>query len=150
MSKTFSQIYIHIVFGVKDRQALIPSELKDELYKYITGIIKHKGQKLLAINGTHDHIHLLISMNPDIAVSDLVREMKKHSTDFINGKGLLCGKFYWQEGYGAFSYSNSQIPVIIKYIQDQEKHHSVKTFHEEFIKILDEFQITYNKEYLFK
>lgn len=148
MHNTFAQINIHIVFSVKNRDALILSSIKEELYKYISGIIKNKGQKLLAINGMSDHIHLLISMNTMLSVSELVREIKKHSTGFINDKKILGGKFYWQEGYGAFSYSNSEIPAVIHYIQNQEEHHKKRTFREEYIKLLEEFQIEYGEKYL--
>ena len=117
---------------------------------YITGIIKNKGQKLLAINGMPDHIHILVSIEPDMPVSGLVREIKKHSTDFINGNSLAPVKFNWQEGYGAFSYSNSQIPGVVKYIHNQEEHHSVKTFQEEYMKMLNDFQIEYDEKYLFR
>jgi REP element-mobilizing transposase RayT len=148
MPNTFEQINIHIVFSVKNREGLIPSSIKEELYKYISGIIKNKGQKLLAINGMSDHIHLLISMNTRLSVSELVREIKKHATGFINDKKILDGKFYWQEGYGAFSYSNSEIPAVIQYIQNQEEHHKKRTFREEYVKLLEEFQIEYDDKYL--
>jgi REP element-mobilizing transposase RayT len=148
MPNTFSQINRHIVFGVKNREACIPASIKENLYKYIAGIIKNKNQKLLAINGMPDHVHIFVSMNPETSVSELVREIKKHSTDYINEKKLLAGKFYWQEGYGAFSYSNSQTTAVIKYIMDQEKHHSIKTFREEYVKMLEDFQIEYDEKYL--
>jgi REP element-mobilizing transposase RayT len=148
MPNTFAQINIHIVFGVKNREALIHSSVKEELYKYISGIVKNKGQKLLAINGMPDHIHLFISMNTELSIAELVRELKKRSTNFINNKSEILEKFYWQEGYGAFSYSNSQIPAVIHYIQNQEEHHKKKTFREEYVKILEEFQIAYNEAYL--
>lgn len=150
MANTYSQLYIHIIFAVKGRDNLIGNNNKDELYKYITGIIQNKGQKLICINGMPNHIHIFIGMKPDIAISDLVRDVKHFSTNFINDKRWVCGKFYWQEGFGVFSYSNSQIDQVVKYIQNQEKHHSKMSFKEEYLKILQNFNVTYNEKYLFE
>ncbi|MEK7852464.1 MAG: IS200/IS605 family transposase [Planctomycetota bacterium] len=150
MANTYSQLYIHIIFAVKGRDNLIGNNNKDELYKYITGIIQNKGQKLICINGMPNHIHIFIGMKPDIAISDLVRDVKHFSTNFINDKRWVCGKFYWQEGFGAFSYSNSQIDPVVKYIQNQEKHHSKMSFKEEYLKILQKFNVTYDEKYLFE
>ncbi|MEJ2637632.1 MAG: IS200/IS605 family transposase, partial [Calditrichia bacterium] len=122
MANTYSQIYIHVIFTVQGRQNLIPEELKEELHKYITGIIKNKKQKLICINSMPDHIHIFIGLEPGIALSDLGRDIKNNSSTFIGEKKGLQGKFNWQEGFGAFSYGYSQIAAVVKYIQNQEKH----------------------------
>ncbi|MGD0340008.1 MAG: IS200/IS605 family transposase [Bacteroidota bacterium] len=150
MANTYSQIYIQIVFTVKDRSVLIPKEKKDELYKYITGIVKKRGQKLLAINGMSDHIHVFVGMKPDLAISDLVRDIKAGSSGFIYKKRMVKRKFSWQEGFGAFSYSRSDIDAVIHYIQNQEYHHRTITFHDEYIKMLKEFAVEYDDRYLFE
>ena len=128
MPNTYTQIYIQVVFAVKNREALIKPMWEEELYKYITGIITNKGQKMLAINGTENHIHFFIGMKPDCSLSDLVREIKKSSNSFINDKKLSLLKFQWQEGFGAFSYNHAQLSVIINYINNQKEHHKKKTF----------------------
>ena len=149
MAGTFSQIYIQIVFAVKGRQNLIGKEWKNELNKYIAGIIKGKGQKTIIVNGMPDHIHAFIGLKPSISISDLVRDIKNNSSNFINEKKLVKGKFSWQEGYGAFSYSHSQIESVYNYILNQEKHHKKKTFREEYFEFLKKFEIEYNEKYLF-
>ena len=143
-------MYVQIVFAVKNRQALIMPEWEDEVYKYITGIIKNKGQKLLAINGTSNHIHIFINIKPSCCLSDLVREIKKSSNAYINEKKLSNFKFEWQNGYGAFTYSISDIGNVIKYINNQKEHHHKQTFKEEFLKFMEEFQIEYNEAYSFE
>jgi REP element-mobilizing transposase RayT len=140
---------VHVIFAVKGRQNLISNQWKNELYKYITGIISNKNQKLLCINGTGDHIHILIGLKPDIAVSDLVRDIKNNSTNFINSRNYIAEKFNSQTGFGAFSYSNSQIDSVVKYLINQESHHLKKTFREEYIEILGKFDIKYDEKYLF-
>jgi len=149
MSSTFSQIYIQVVFAVKSRQSLINSSWEEELYKYITGIVSNKGQKLIAINGVSDHIHILIGLKPACRLSDLVREIKKSSNSFINEKKFSKYKFEWQEGYGAFSYSHSALDNVIAYINNQKEHHRKKTFKEEYVDFLKKFQVDYKDEYLF-
>ncbi len=146
---TFSQIYIQVVFAVKGRESLIHSHCETEIYKYITGIISNKNQKLIAINGMPDHIHILIGMKPSCNLSDLVREIKKSSNDFINHKGFVKGKFSWQEGFGAFSYSHSILTQVIKYIENQKTHHAVKSFRDEYVELLKEFEIDFKPEYLY-
>lgn len=146
---TFSQIYIQVVFAVRGRNSLIAQSWEEELYKYITGIITNKGQKLIAINGMPDHIHLLIGMKPSCCLSDLVREIKKASNSFINEKKFSKFKFEWQEGYGAFSYSHSSLDNVIAYIQNQKEHHKKKSFREEYIDFLKKFEVEYKDEYLF-
>ena len=149
MPSTYTQIYIHVVFAVKNREALIKPMWEEELYKYITGIITNKGQKMLAINGTENHIHFFIGMKPDCSLSDLVREIKKSSNSFINDKKLSLLKFQWQEGFGAFSYNHAQLSVIINYINNQKEHHKKKTFRDEYIELLQAFEIDYKNEFLF-
>jgi len=150
MANTYSQIYIHIVFAVKGRQNLIRVEIREELHKYITGIVTNRDQKLLSIFCMPDHSHLLIGLKPSISISDLVRDIKAGSSKFINDKKLIKGKFSWQEGFGVFSYSRSQIDTVIKYIQNQEKHHNKKSFNEEYIELLERFAIEYDEKYLFE
>ena len=149
MPGTFTQIYIQVVFAVKNRDALIQPSWEDELYKYATGIIQKNDQKLLAINGMPDHIHFLIGMKPSCCLSDLIREIKKSSTNFINEKKLSKHKFNWQEGYGAFSYNHSALDNVIGYIQNQKEHHKKHSFKEEYKSFLTMFNIEHKDEYLF-
>ena len=150
MADCFSQIYVQFVFAVKNRDALIMPEWEDELYKYISGIITNKEQKPLAINGTRNHIHIFVNLKPNCCISDLVREIKKASNAFVKDKKLSKFKFEWQSGYGAFSYSISQIDNVIKYINNQKEHHRKHTFKEEFHNFIEKFQIEYNEEYSFE
>lgn len=149
MADTYSQLYIQIVFAVKGRQNLISQKRKDEIYKYITGIIANQKQKLIAINGMPDHIHILVGIKPNISLSDLVRDIKSSSSKFINEQKWISGKFEWQNGFGAFSYGHSQLNNVIKYIENQEEHHKTKTFKEEYIAFLKLFNIDFKNEYLF-
>ena len=150
MANTYSQVYLHIVFAVKGRQNLIREEIREDLHKYITGIITNRDQKLLSIFCMPDHSHLLVGLKPSISISDLVRDIKAGSSKFINDKKLIKGKFSWQEGFGVFSYSRSQIENVIKYIQNQEKHHRKKSFKEEYIEFLEKFAVEYDVKYLFE
>ncbi|MGE5860110.1 MAG: IS200/IS605 family transposase [Ignavibacteria bacterium] len=149
MPNTYSQIYIHLIFTVKNRNALIVSRFKVEMHKYIAGILKNQGAKLLAINSMPDHLHVFFGMEPSNRLSDLVRDIKSDTSLFINENKLSRFKFYWQEGYGAFSYSQSQKDSVIKYIINQEKHHRKKSFREEYLEILEKFNIKYEPKYLF-
>jgi len=149
MPGTFSQIYIQVVFAVKGRESLINTSWEEELYKYISGIIRNKDQKMLAINGMPDHIHFLIGMKPSCCLSDLVREVKKSSNEFINEKKFSKSKFSWQGGYGAFSYSHSSLENVIAYILNQKEHHKKTTFKEEYVEFLSKFEIEHKPEYLF-
>ncbi len=124
MPNTYTQLYIQIVFAVKGRQSLISKNNREELHKFITGIIKNREQKLLSIFCMPDHIHLLVSIKPSVSISDLVRDIKAGSSKFINEQNWIKGKFSWQEGFGAFSYSRSQIDNVANYILNQEKHHN--------------------------
>ena len=149
MANTYTQIYIHVVFAVQERACLIKPEWKEDLFKYIAGIFKNQGVKLIAIGGVKDHIHILFGLNPKIAISDLIRDVKANSSKFINEKGFVRGKFYWQEGFGAFSYSRSQIDEVAKYILDQERRHTGKSFKDEYINLLNRFEVEYDERYLF-
>ncbi|MHA7102406.1 IS200/IS605 family transposase [Roseivirga pacifica] len=150
MSNTYSQIHIQVVFAVQDRVSLITPTWKDRLYKYITTIIQNHGHKVLQINGMPDHIHILIGLRPTQALSILIKEVKQYSSKWINESGFVIGKFSWQSGYGAFSYSKAQAPMIVKYIQNQEEHHRETTFLEEYKDLLNDFEIDFQHEYLFK
>lgn len=149
MADTYSQLYIQIVFAVKGRQNLISKNWKDEIYKYITGIITNQKQKLMVINGMPDHIHILVGIKPNVSLSDLVREIKSSSSKFINEQKWINGKFEWQKGFGAFSYGHSQLSNVIKYIENQEEHHKIRTFKEEYIEFLKLFDIDFKDEYIF-
>ncbi|MBI5875725.1 MAG: IS200/IS605 family transposase [Deltaproteobacteria bacterium] len=149
MPNTYSQIYIQIVFAVQGRQNLIPKQHREELHKYITGIAQNREQKLLSVFCMPDHTHLLVGLKPAIAISDLARDIKAGSSNFINDKKWIYGKFNWQEGFGAFSYSRSQIDDVIQYILKQEEHHRKKTFKEEYVDFLKKFKIEYDEKYLF-
>ncbi|WP_310377683.1 IS200/IS605 family transposase [Flavobacterium sp.] len=150
MADTYSKIYIQVVFSVQNRKALIHESWEEELYKYITGIIQNKGQKLIAINGMPDHIHIFIGMKPNCCLSDLVREIKKSSNSFINEKQFTKIPFYWQEGFGAFSYGFSQINNVVQYIKNQKNHHKKKSFKVEYIEFLEKFEIEYKENFLFE
>ena len=149
MANTYTQLYVHVVFSVKGRQVLIPKRHKTELHKYITGIITKKKQKLIQINSMPDHIHVLIGVMPNIALSALVKDIKVNSTRFINQKRWTVGQFAWQEGYGAFSYSHTQIPKVAAYIENQEVRHSRQTFRDEYLTFLEGFGIAYDLKYVF-
>lgn len=150
MSNTYSQIYIQIVFAVKGKQNLIPKKNREELHKYITGIVTKRGQKMLAIFAMPDHVHIFIGIKPNISISDLTRDVKAGSSKFINDSKWILGKFSWQEGFGAFSYSQSHIDRVVKYILNQEGHHKKKSFKEEYIKLLEKFEIDFEEKYLFE
>jgi REP element-mobilizing transposase RayT len=150
MANTYTQIYVHVVFAVEGRQNLIRPEHNDELQKYITGIVPGQKQKLIAINNMPDHVHILIGLKPDIALSDLMRDIKAGSSKFINEKRWDVGRFEWQEGFGAFSYARSQLDAVIRYIQNQQKHHARKSFQEEYVELLEKFAVNYDRRYIFR
>lgn len=149
-NNTYTQIHIQIVFAVKFRASLISSEWKDELYKYITKIIQGNGHKLLAINGMPDHIHILIGLRPTQALSELVREVKSNSSKWINENCKCNSRFEWQNSFGAFSYGKSQMDAVIKYINNQEKHHQKKSFTREYLDFLEAFNVDFDSRYIFK
>jgi putative transposase len=150
MANTYTQIHIHIVFTVQNQYCIISKSWKDVLYKYITGIIQNNGHKLLTINGMPDHIHLFIGMRPTLSISDLVQDVKGDSSKWINQKRFVKGRFSWQEGFGAFSYSKSHVDNVIDYIKNQAFHHKKKTFIEEYHDLLDKFGIEFDERYIFK
>jgi len=150
MANTFTQLTIHIIIAVKRRENLLIKSVRPQIFRYITGIISKKNHKLLAINGVADHVHILVGLSPAMALSDLVRDIKNNSTNFINKQRLVPGKFQWQLGYGAFSYSRSQRSRIISYIENQEQHHRKRTFREEYVAILKKFQVDYDEKYIFE
>ncbi|MEZ4897152.1 MAG: IS200/IS605 family transposase [Saprospiraceae bacterium] len=149
MANTYTQIHIQTVFAVKNRRAMIQSEWKDELYKYMTGIIQNDNHKLLQINGMPDHVHVFFGMRPTQSLSDLMKKLKGESSAWINKRGFCQTKFSWQEGFGAFSYAPSQVPQVIRYIKNQEEHHRNKKFIEEYVELLNEFQIDYQRHFIF-
>lgn len=146
---TYSQIFIHIVFSVKHRKACLATAWRQEVFKYISAIISEKGHKSIIVNGVEDHVHIFLGMKPLGSLSDLVREIKSNSSRFINEKKWLKEKFYWQEGYGAFSYGQSQVKDVFNYILNQEEHHKKSTFQEEYISLLKKFEIEYDEKYFF-
>ena len=150
MPNTFTQIYIQVVFAVRGRQNLLRKEFREEVFKYIGGIARNPDQKLIIINGMADHIHMLIRYRPATALSDLIRDVKAGSSRFINEKRWIRGRFEWQEGYGGFSYSQSDLDRIIAYIRNREQHHARYTFREEYLELLKEFKIEYKSEFLFE
>ena len=149
MSNTYSQIFIQLVFAVKGRQNLIKESFREELQKYIAGIIANNKQKLYAIYCMPDHTHILVSMNSDISVSDLTRNIKANSSSFLKEKNFVQ-KFSWQTGFGAFSYSKSQVDQVVKYILNQPTHHQKQTFRQEYFDFLKKFEIEYDEKYLFE
>jgi len=150
MANTYTQLYIHYVFAVQNRLSLISSRWQTDLYKYMNGIVTQQGHKPFAINGMPDHVHLLVSMSPVQAPSDLMYHIKRSSSLWINQNRFVTGKFSWQEGFGAFSYGKVQIPVIAKYIENQSDHHIRRAFYEEYLELLKEYDIDYDAKYIFK
>lgn len=149
MPNTYTQLYIHCVFAVKYRAAIIQSDWEEHLHKYITGIIQNNGHKLLVINSVPDHTHLFVGLNPVQSISEMMRQVKGDSSEFVNKKGFTKRKFYWQEGYGAFSNSHSQIDAVVKYVLNQKEHHHKKTFREEYVGMLRDYDVDYNEKYIF-
>jgi putative transposase len=150
MPNTYAQIYVQIVFTVKGRENLIRENHREEIQKFISGIISNLNQKLYALYCMPDHVHILISIKPDIKISDLVRDIKANSSRFINEKGFISKKFQWQEGYGVFSYSHSSLQNVTNYILNQPDHHREKSFREEYFEFLKLFEINYKSDYLFE
>lgn len=150
MANTYTQIHLQVIFAVRKRTGLIQKEWKDELYKYITGVVQAQEHKLLAINGMPDHLHLFFGMRPIQSLSDLVQHIKQDSSKWINQKRFIKERFEWQEGFGAFSYSKSQASRVITYIQNQEAHHRKITFLDEYKKFLEKFGVDYDERYIFK
>jgi len=150
MPNTYTQLYVHFVFAVKYRKALIHQDWEGRLQKYITGTVQNNGHKLLAINNMPDHLHLFVGLNPKQSISELMKIVKGDSSEFINKEGLTRRKFSWQEGYGAFSNSRSQIDGVCKYILNQKEHHTKITFQKEYLDILKDYAVEYNEKYIFQ
>ena len=148
MADTYTQLYMHIIFPVKGRESLIPKQHKEALHQYITRIITHKNQTVIRINSMPDHLHILVGITPDVAISDLVRDIKANSSKWINKKRWVVGRFEWQTGFAAFSYAHSQLDVVVRYIKNQEAHHSRQTFKEEYLAFLKRFDVPYNPKYV--
>lgn len=149
MANTFSQIYIQYVFAVNGRECLLQKPWRTEVFKYMAGIITAKEQKSIIVNGVADQVHVFVGLQPGMRPSDLIRDIKNNSSRFINESNFLKGRFSWQEGYGAFSYSRSQIERVYAYIANQEEHHKKRSFREEYIELLQKFEIKYDERYLF-
>jgi putative transposase len=149
MADTYTQIYYHVVFAVRNRKYMITKDIKDDLYKYMSGIINNQKQKLIIVNGMPDHVHILLQCKPDMNLSNTVKEIKEHSTKYLNNEKMLGGKFYWQAGFGAFSVSKRDVDMIINYIKNQEEHHTKNSFKNEYIRFLKENEIEFKDEYLF-
>lgn len=150
MANTYTQIYLQIVFSPMYKAALITSNFEENLYKYISGIVTSKDHKMIAINGTEDHVHIFIGLNPDQSVSQLIADIKRNSSKWINENNYCLGRFEWQRGYGAFSYSKSQIDNVVKYIKNQKDHHKKVSFLDEYKKFLTMFKIIYDDKYIFR
>jgi REP element-mobilizing transposase RayT len=149
MAGTFSQIYIQYVFAVKGRENLLHKTWRDEVFKYMAGVIKGKKQKSIIVNGVADHVHVFVGLRPSMCIADLARDIKNNSSNFINEKKWVKGEFSWQEGYGTFSYAHSQLDQVYRYILNQETHHRKKSFKEEYIGFLQKFEVEYDEKYLF-
>ena len=149
MANTYSQINIHCVFAVKGRESMIDKGFRDDLHRYMAGILRNDGAYPLAVGGWRDHVHAFFEMPVTTCVSDQMRMLKATSSKWINDNRVMKGKFNWQDGYGAFSYSRSQRETVIRYIMNQESHHKVKTFREEYLGFLKEYEIPYEEKYLF-
>jgi len=149
MANTFTQIHIHAIFAVQNRMSLIEKSWKERLYEYIIAIIQKHGHKVLTIGGMPDHIHILFGFRPTQALSSLMQEVKRDSSEWINRQRLVLGRFSWQGGYSAFSYGKSQVPTIAKYIATQEEHHAKTTFIDEYKTLLNRFEVEYDERYIF-
>ena len=149
MANTYTQIHLQLIFAVQNRVSLIDPKWENQLHKYLTGIVQNYDHKMLIVNGMPDHLHLVIGMRPVQSLSNLMQIVKKDSSKWINDNQFVKGKFSWQEGYGAFSYSKSQLPRLINYVENQKAHHSKKTFLKEYVEFLDKFEVAYEDRYLF-
>ena len=149
MAGSYSQIYLQVVIVVNGRQNLLGKLWRESVFKYISGIISHKGQKAIIVNGVSNHVHIFVGLKPSMRISNLVRDIKNNSSNYINKNKLVKGKFSWQEGYGVFSYTHSHIEKVYNYFLNQEKHHNKQTFKEEYTKLLKDFQVDHDEKYLF-
>ena len=146
----FTQLYVQIVFAPKYRERYLRKEIREEIFSYMSGIITNRKHKSIIINGVEDHVHIMVGANPNDKISDLAATLKRDSSKFINDRGMCAGKFHWQDGYGAFSYSRSHLDKVYKYIANQEKHHEVKSFRDEYVSLLKKFSIDFEEKYLFE
>jgi putative transposase len=149
MANTYTQLYVHIIFAVKGRTNLISKNWKEKLYQYLTGIATNKQVKMMTVNGMPDHIHILLGFKPDNNLSNIIRDIKANSSKWINENRFVQGKFEWQNGFGAFTIGQSQVQTVINYIRNQEEHHRIKSFKEEYLDFLRAYQIDYKPEYIF-
>jgi REP element-mobilizing transposase RayT len=150
MANTYTQIYLHVVFAVSRRACVIRSDRKEELQKYVTGIVTQLNQKLIAVNCMPDHTHILIGLKPDESLSDLIGRIKTGSSNHINEQRWIGCRFSWQEGFGAFSVSHSYLSAVINYIRNQESHHRRKSFQKEYLEFLERHSVSYDERYIFK
>ena len=150
MANTYSQLFIHLIFAVKYRDAVLDKSWRDELIQYIIGIIEKRNNKVCAIGGMEDHIHILISLSPEQSLSELVRDVKRASTLWIEKKGFVRSRFAWQNGFGAFSYAKSQLHTVANYVQNQENHHKKISFHNEYTRFLELFDVDFDDRYTFQ
>jgi len=146
---TFTQMYVHLVFAVGHREPVLSESIRHRVFEYISGIVTSQKHKSIIVNGFSDHVHILLGLNPVISVSDTVHEIKRGSSLFINDNRLLPGKFSWQEGYGGFTYSRSQLDRVYNYIENQEVHHAKKSFRDEYFAILNKYDVEFDPRYLF-
>ena len=149
-TNTYTQIHIQAVFAVRYREALIEPSWRERLYQYTTAIVQEQGHQILAVGGTANHIHILFGMRPTQSLSSLMMLVKRETSEWINQKGFCTGEFAWQTGYGAFSYSRSQVPRVVQYIQDQERHHAKRTFREEYLDMLKKAEVKFDEQYIFE
>lgn len=149
MSDTYSKIYLQYVFSVRDRECILRPEWRNDLFEYMAGIVRTKGQKPIIVGGYYDHVHLFVGIKPEMSISDLIRDVKTCSTKFIKDNRFVRCNFSWQKGYGVFSYSQTQVRAVYDYILNQEEHHKKRTFKDEYLDFLQKFEIEYNEKYLF-
>ncbi|NNC94919.1 MAG: IS200/IS605 family transposase [Chitinophagales bacterium] len=149
MAGTFTQLYIHIIFAVKFRRRLIKSDIREDIERFICGIVRYRNHKVYSIYAMPDHIHILVRMKPNQSVSDLVREIKSNSSAFINSNRLSYERFSWQGGYSAFAVSDRGVAKVIAYIKNQEDHHRKRSFEEEYIEVLKDHKIEFDERYVF-
>jgi putative transposase len=150
MSDTYTQLYIQLIFAVKGRNNFIKHTWEEELYRYITAVVQNDRHKMLAINGMPDHVHIFVGLNPAHAISDMVKDIKRASNNWINKSRFVAGTFEWQAGYGAFSYGKTQVDHVCKYIFNQKEHHKKQSFKDEYINFLKLFDVEFKDEYLFE
>ena len=150
MANTYHQIYLQIVFAVKYRKAIISKSWRSQLLGVIGNLINEATCKTIIVNGVEDHVHCFIGLRPVVSVSELMKKVKAKSSKYINDHGLTAERFEWQEGYGVFSYSQSGVDAVYKYIQNQETHHKKETFRDEYVSFLKKFKVEYDEQYLFQ